>query len=143
MPTVLVREGRNPYEVMTSVGVAVITVWAVAHGESPSVSVQETLDHSQRVTWSLLCFAGAITTLVGLYWPRNPIMGLHIERAGQVMLAFSTAAYLTALCTVSTFDRSGVVMTIGCAITVGAAWRAWRIWRGLRRIKARSMGALA
>lgn len=134
MPYLLIREGRNPYEVDTAVGVIVITIYAVLQG-SPSVSVQESLSYSQRVVWSLLCFSGAAVTLVGLYWPKDRMTGLLIERAGQVMLAFATAAYLVALCSVSSFDRSGLVMVIGCAISVSAARRAWNISRGMRDIR--------
>lgn len=136
MPTLLIREGRNPYEVCVCAAVVVITVYAVFQGDSPSASVQESLSFGQKVIWSLLCFFGAVVTLVGLYWRRDHMTGLLIERAGQVMLSFAVAAYLVALCKVSTFDRSGLVMAIGCAIVVGAGWRAWRITRGVSRIKA-------
>jgi hypothetical protein len=140
MPTLLIRDGRNPYEVCVSVGIIVITIYAVLVGGSPSASVQESLSYSQRVIWSLLCFVGAVVTLAGLYWPRDHMTGLLIERAGQVMLMFAVTAYLVALCTVSTFDRSGLVMTIGCSIVVSAAVRAVKISRGVRRIRSGKSG---
>jgi len=134
MPTLLIREGRNPYEVCTAIGVVVITMYAVVMGP-PSVSVQESLSSTQRLVWACLCFSGAAVTLAGLYWPKDHMTGLLIERAGQVMLAFATAAYLVALCSVSTFERSGLVMTIGSAIAIAAGIRAWRITRGVQRIR--------
>lgn len=141
MPTLLIREGRNPYEVCTSVGIIAITLTAMIRRSSPSVSVQETLSQTQLILWSMLCLAGSVVTLVGLYWPKDHMTGLLIERAGQVMLTFSTAAYLVALCTVSTFDKSGLVMAIGCSIVAGAAWRSLKITKGVKRImEARTAG---
>jgi hypothetical protein len=139
MPTMLIREGRNPYEVWTAVGIVVITAYAVLVG-SPSASAQETLSHPQQVAWSLLCFFGATVTLAGLFWRWDHMAGLLIERAGQVMLAGSLTTYLVILCTVSTFNKAGVVMTIGSCCAIAAAHRAFKITRGVRQIRHRVGG---
>jgi hypothetical protein len=139
MPTMLIREGRNPYEVWTAVGIIVITAYAVLVG-SPSASAQETLSHTQQIAWSALCFFGASVTLAGLFWRGDHMTGLLIERAGQVMLSGSLTIYLVSLCTVSSFDRAGVVMTIGCGCAISAAHRALKITRGVRQIRNRVGG---
>lgn len=135
MPTNLVRQGRNPYEVTVAVAIIALTVWAVLRGESSSVSVQQAMDRGQQLLWMGLAAAGSVATLIGLYWRKRPLSGLLIEQSGQLMLAFAVAAYLVVLCTVSTFERSGLVMSLGSAVCIGAGVRVVIIWRGVRLIR--------
>ena len=136
MPTLLIRQGRNPYEVTVAIAIVALTVYAALNGHSTSKSVEVAMGRSQQLAWTGLSSVGALITLAGLFWPRQPMTGLFIERAGQLMLAGAVAAYMVVLCTVSTFERSGLVMGLGSAVAIGAVLRVVTISAGIRRIRA-------
>ena len=123
----VVHSGRNPHTISLSLGLVAIGVYGLAFS-TPSVSLDSGLTHWQRLGFGFLSVLGAALVLWGVYH-RDLLHGLLIERAGQITLAIAGLVYVIVLCTVSTFERSGLVTTIGVAIAVGSSWRALRIHR--------------
>lgn len=131
MQPLMIRSGRNPYEVCLSIGLALISLYGLLWG-APSVSLDNGLTQGERVVWGMQGLAGAIVTLAGIYW-RPMLTGLYIERAGQLLLGFGAVTYVVVLCGVSTFARSGLVVTIASAIAVASVWRFLQITAALWR----------
>lgn len=123
----VVHSGRNPHTVSLALGLVAISVYGIVFS-TPSVSLDSGLTHWQRIGFGVLSVLGAALILWGIY-RRDLLHGLLIERIGQITLAIAGLVYVIVLCTVSSFERSGLVTTIGCAITIGSTWRALRIHR--------------
>lgn len=133
LPVIVVRSGRSPHSVSLAVALVVVALYGLLFS-TPSVSIDSGLTVLQRGLFAACTVIGAGLTLAGIYWRSLP-RGLMIERAGQVLLATGAATYVVVLCTVSTFDRSGLVTTVACGIGIGSAWRIGQIGRDLRLLR--------
>lgn len=133
LPVVVVRSGRNPHSVCLSIGLVLVAIYGMMFS-TPSVSLDSGLTLPQRLMFAACSVIGCILILVGIYRKRLR-SGLEIERAGQVLLATGAATYVVVLCAVSTFDRSGLVTTLGCAICAGSLWRVGQITIDLRLLR--------
>lgn len=131
-PTV-VRSGRNPHSVSLALGLTAISLYGLFF-EPASVSIDAGLDGAQRLAFSILTVLGALITIAGIFWP-TLLVGLLVERIGQLLLSTGAAVYVVVLCSVSTFERSGLITTIGCAIAVGSMWRVVQITRDLKPVR--------
>jgi hypothetical protein len=133
LPVVVVRSGRNPHSVCLSLGLVLVSLYGMLFS-TPSVSLDSGLSVPQRVMFAICTVLGSTLILAGIY-RKQLRSGLEIERAGQVLLATGSATYVAVLCTVSTFDRSGLVTTIGLAMCIGSLWRCGQITRDLRLLR--------
>lgn len=131
---VVLRSGRTPFELTLTIGLLALAVWSLLIG-APSTSLDHALEHWQRLLWSSLGLIGSATSLAGIYW-RPMSKGLRVEQAGMLMMAGGSLAYVTVICFVSTFAKSGFVVTIGLCIVAGAALRAWEIFKDLSDLRA-------
>lgn len=142
MPTVLIRSGRNAHEVSLTVGLLLIALYGLLYAP-PSASIDAGLTVAQRVMWGVQGVVGTSVTLIGLYWlpltrrhtTTAAITSLYIERAGQFLVGIGAATYVVVLCKVSTFQASGLVTVISCAIVAASVGRFTQITRGLKRIR--------
>lgn len=126
---VILRSGRNPFELCLTIGLFLLSAYSLIGG-TPSVSLDHALEHWQRILWSAQGLVGAAISLAGIYW-KPMLMGLRIERIGMLLLSAGSISYVTVICFVSTFNRSGFVVTMGLAIAFGALLRARQISQDL------------
>ena len=133
LPVVVVRSGRNPHSVCLGIGLVLVAIYGLLFS-TPSASVDSGLDLPQRLAFGACSVVGSALILIGIY-RKHLRSGLEIERAGQVLLATGAATYVIVLCAVSTFDRSGLVTTLGCAICAGSLWRCAQITKDLRLLR--------
>lgn len=133
LPVVVVRSGRNPHSVCLGIGLVAVSAYGVLFS-TPSASLDSGLTYPQRIMFATCSVLGAALILVGIY--RKQLRpGLQIERAGQVLMATGAATYVVVLHRVSSFDRSGLVITIGAAIFAGSVWRCFQIRKDLRLLR--------
>lgn len=135
MTPVVVRSGRHPHEVWIAFGLAALALYSLVF-EPPSVSLDYALDRWQRVLWSTQVLFGAVVTLAGLAMDRRIALGLRVERIGCLLTALGIGTYITVLCNVSTFGRSGIVVTLACSVAAAALHRARQVSRDLRELEA-------
>lgn len=130
---IVVRSGRNPHAVCLALALVAISVYGLLFTPA-SVSVDTGLQPAQRVMFGALSVFGSALIVAGIYL-RSIRTGLQVERAGQLLLAITSGVYVYALCQVSTFERSGLVTAIGCAIAIGSVWRIAQIRRDVKMLK--------
>lgn len=133
---VVLRSGRTPFELMLTIGLLLLAIYSLVLGV-PSTSFDDALEYWQRTLWSSLALIGSGVALAGIYW-KPMARGLRVEQAGMLMMAGGATAYVTVVCFVSTFARSGFIVTMGLCIAAGALWRAWEIREDLKDLRASS-----
>jgi hypothetical protein len=137
VPMILVRAGRNPMEACVSLGLLAVVLYSALHGP-PSSVIDSTLPQVPvKLLWAVTAGLGAAVTLVGLLMQRglDPIPGIQVERIGQTLQAAGVAAYVVLLTSSSSFDRSGIPITMGASIALGSLGRSLQISLRLRAIE--------
>lgn len=134
MGPIVIRSGRHPYVVSLAVGLVIAHLYGLVVAPA-SVSVDAALEPTTRTLFGVCSASGAALILSGIYWRRDLLTGLLVERIGHILLGTGSAAYVAVLCTISTFNRSGLITIIGCAISVGAAARIVQITRDARALR--------
>jgi len=123
----VIRSGRSPHVVMLAIGMIVVGVYGLLF-HPVSRTVGEVLSTEQSNLFSVVAIAGSILVLLGVYWPRL-LLGLLLERVGQLMSAGAWAVYIATLLDTSTWDRAGLILTISTSLLLAAIWRTCYITR--------------
>lgn len=86
MPTVVIypRTGRSPFQLYL-IALIVISGMSLTVGAS-SNTITDAMGHPYTNLWGGTLALGGAVTLLGIYWPREPITGMLIERTGLVGL---------------------------------------------------------
>jgi hypothetical protein len=78
-----------------------------------------------RFVWALLLFFGGAASIIGLWWPWDPIDGVLIKRVGLLAAAGGTLAYGLALAFLGPLGFIAAAYNIGFAVV--CLIRAWQV----------------
>ena len=81
---ILPRTNRSPFQLyllalITLSGIAILT----GLSNSP---ITQAMGSPEKYIWGSFLFVGGFFCLLGIYWPKDPITGMLIERTGLVAL---------------------------------------------------------
>jgi hypothetical protein len=93
----LIRSGRNPFEVLMLSACVASGVVGLAEPQSASGVITAALPHWESVCWYGGLAAGGVVGIIGVF--SRGVTSLLIERVGIVMLTFLTLAYSMAIIT--------------------------------------------
>ena len=85
MPTVVIlpRKNRSPFQLYL-IGLITISGIGLMMGLSDNPINKAMGPYS--IAWGGFLFIGGFFNLLGIYWPKNPVTGMLIERSGLVAL---------------------------------------------------------
>jgi len=107
---VLVRSGRNPFEVLMLCACAFAGAIGLLAPNASANAVTNTLPHWEVLCWYSGLLAGGVISLVGV--ARGGVMSLLVERVGIILLGCLMLAYALAL-----FAQVGVRGTLPALVT--------------------------
>lgn len=87
MPTIVIeknRGGRLPFQIYLLVLVTLAGI-PMIFGVSTSAIIEQ-MGKPESNIWGAFLFIGGASNLIGLYWPKNTITGMFIERSGLIAL---------------------------------------------------------
>ena len=85
MPVIIFsRNNRSPFQLYL-LGLITVSGLAIITGISNS-TITKAMGSPYSVIWGLFLFVGGFLCLLGIYWPRQPLTGMLIERSGLVAL---------------------------------------------------------
>lgn len=86
MPVVVIfpRTNRSPFQLYL-LGLITVSGLALVSGISTN-PVTKAMGNPYNVIWGTFLFVGGFLCLLGIYWPKNPLTGMLIERSGLVAL---------------------------------------------------------
>jgi hypothetical protein len=88
MVIILPRTGRSPFQLYL-MGLLTLSGLAMMSGISHS-PITDAMGKTSTYVWGAFLFLGGFSSLLGVYWPRNPVTGMLIERTGVVALGGSS-----------------------------------------------------
>lgn len=128
----------NPFEAYL-LGVCALQGWSVLAGAASPNALYSLLNPGLRLAWGLLLVVGGVASVVGLYWPRNPITGIEIKRVGLIATGTASLAYGIAL---FMFGPQGYVAgSLSLAFAVACATRVVQVTRRIRGNRRRIVAA--
>lgn len=141
--TVVIRSGREPFEVsLMSVCLAYGLVALIFYNKMAATSLRLYPAPGGMIFLGLLAI-GAAVTLYGLFGPGwRTVHGVHIERAGLVMLTGLCASYAVWTPFSVGARGTGLLLFLGIAVAIPGGWRLWQIHQFLTALdKESSEGA--
>jgi len=128
----LVRSGRNPFEVLMLCACAIAGAAGLIAPAASSNAITATLPHWEVVCWYSGLLAGGVISLAGVF--ARGVTSLLVERVGIILLACLMLAYALAL-----FVQVGIRGTLPALITglfaVACAVRFVYITADLKRME--------
>jgi hypothetical protein len=104
-------------------GLITLSGIAMLSGISHS-SVTDAMGTTSTYIWGAFLFAGGFLSLLGAYWPKDPITGMLIERSGLVALGGSSLIW--SVIVVWRIHLNGLfsaLLTFGLFLACLAQWR--------------------
>lgn len=85
-PTVILlpRTGRSPFQLYL-LALIIISGFATTLGFADN-AITDQMGEPYTTLWGFFLTGGGVLSLTGIYWPKNPISGMLIERTGVVAL---------------------------------------------------------
>lgn len=139
--TLLVRRGRDPFQVLILTGCALASVALVALSVIPSAL--HLLPLPIVIAWEIVLALGGFAGLLGTWWRGDINTALLVQGAGLLMAACMLSYYV-----ISAFWLSGVQALAGgmllASIAASCWWRLIQIIVDLRRLdQAKARGPIA
>jgi hypothetical protein len=78
--------------------------------------------------WGIFLFLGGLLSLIGIYWPKDPITGMIIERAGVV--ALGGASFIWSFLVIWRVQLNGL---FSATLTFALALACWAQWRWINK----------
>lgn len=122
-PTVIIfaRTNRSPFQLYL-LGLITVAGLLISVGLSDNPIYAAMGWYS--VVWGIFLTAGGFLSLLGIYWPRNPITGMLIERSGLV--ALGGASLIWSILVVWRVQLDGVIsafLTLALFLACRAQWK--------------------
>lgn len=114
----------NPFEAGLLIVCTIQGFWVLTGLATPS-SIQLSLGPGLRFVWALLLFLGGGASILGLWWPYDPVDGVLIKRVGLLAAAGGTFAYGLALVFIGPVGFVVALYNIGFAVV--CLIRAWQV----------------
>lgn len=114
----------NPFEAGLLVVCTIQGLWVLIGLAQPS-SIQLSLGPGLRFVWALLLFVGGGASILGLWWPYDPVDGVLIKRVGLLAAAGGTLAYGLALVFIGPAGYIAALYNVGFAVV--CVVRAWQV----------------
>jgi len=128
----LVRSGRNPFEVLLLVACAMAGVIGLVAPNASANAITAALPHWEVLCWYSGLLAGGVISLAGVF--ARGVTSLFVERVGIILLACLMLAYALAL-----FAQVGIRGVLPASITglfaVACAVRFVYITTDLKRME--------
>jgi hypothetical protein len=128
----------NPFEAYL-LAVCALQGWSVLAGTATPTSLSHALTPTLRLVWATLLLIGGILSVVGLYWPRNPITGVEIKRVGLV--AAGTASLTYGLALVFIGPAGYVAASLSLSFALACVTRVVQVTRRIRGTRRRIVAA--
>lgn len=119
---IFARNNRSPFQLYL-LGLITISGLAILTGISDN-SITESMGSPYNAIWGTFLTVGGFLCLLGIYWPRNPITGMLIERSGVVALGGASLIWSTLV--VWKFQTNGLftaLLTFALFLACLAQWR--------------------
>ena len=134
MVVLLPRTGRSPFQLYLILLVTVAGIPLMLGASTNNIT--DAMGHPESNIWGGALLLGGLLILVGVYWPKNLITGMLIERTGLVGLG--GACLIWSVLVVWRVHSNGLwsaALTFGLFVACLAQWR-WINKRVNRVIKA-------
>lgn len=131
MVLILPRTGRSPFQLYL-VGLVLLGGFGIATSISRNM-ITQAMGEPYDTIWGWCLVLGGSSILLGVYWPKDQITGLIIERSGLVLLG--GACLIWSVMVVWKTHTNGLfsaVLTFGLFLACLAQWR-W-INKGVNRV---------
>ncbi len=132
---IFLRSGRHPVVLGILAFLALVSLYSLLI-DPPSRNIDLAFDYPQRAIWSAQVLAASCVTLAGLYYRKDPLLGVIVERVGWALMIVGVGTYLTILATYSTWSSAGIVFAIAAGVVLGAFLRIREINRDVRALRA-------
>lgn len=114
----------NPFEAGLLIVCLVQGAGVLSRVAQPN-SIQASLGPTLRLVWAGLLFLGGAASIIGLWWPWDPIDGVLIKRVGLLAAAGGTLAYGLALAFIGPPGFVAALYNLGFATV--CLIRAWQV----------------
>lgn len=131
MVVILSRTGRSPFQLYL-VGLVLVGGLGIVTNTSNN-AITQAMGEPYATIWGLFLTLGGILILLGIYWPKDAITGLIIERAGLV--ALGGASLIWSILVVWRVHLNGLfsaLLTFGLFLACLAQW--WWIDQNVNRV---------
>lgn len=134
--TVVIRSGREPFEVSMMFVCLAYGLAALAFYDKIAATSIRLYPAFGGVVFLALLAVGAAVTLFGLFGPGwRTVHGVHVERAGLVMLTGLCASYAVWAPFAVGFRGTGLLLFLGIAVAMPGVWRLCQIHRFLTALE--------
>lgn len=124
MPMVMLlpRTGRSPFQLYL-ISLILLAGLGILTGVSNS-TITEAMGKPYSIIWGIFLTIGGFFILLGIYWPRNTVTGMLIERSGLV--ALGGACLIWSVLVIWRVQLNGLfsaMLTFGLFLACLAQWR--------------------
>lgn len=122
MVVLLPRTGRSPFQIYLISLVLIGGIGIITNTSQNTVT--QAMGEPYATIWGIFLTLGGLLILLGVYWPREAITGLIIERSGLVLLG--GACFIWSILLIWRIHTNGLfsaLLTFGLSLACLAQWR--------------------